>query len=40
MKTLPGPVRLPFIGSTLSFLLQKPEGNINNNNCNNSNTFN
>jgi len=40
---LPGPVRLPFIGSTLSFLLQKPEGNSNNNNnnnCNNSNTFN
>jgi len=33
MKSLPGPVRLPFIGA--SFLLQKPKGNNNNNNNNN-----
>jgi len=37
-RTLPGPMRLPFIGGTSSFILQKPEGNsINNNNNNNNN---
>jgi len=39
MRTLPGPMRLPFLG-TASFLLQKPEGNINNNNNNNNNSDN
>jgi len=39
MKTLPGPLRLPFIGSSSSFVLQKPKGNNNNNN-NNSNSNN
>jgi len=38
MRTLPGPMRLPFIGSTFSVLLQKPEGNNNNNNNNNNNS--
>jgi len=36
MRILPG----PFIGSTASFLLQKPEGNSNNNNNNNNNNSN
>jgi len=39
MKSLPGPVRLPFIGGISSFLLQKPEGNNNNNNNNNNNVI-
>jgi len=34
MKSLPGPVRVPFIGGISSFILRKPEGNINNNNNN------
>jgi len=39
IKSLPGPIQLPFIGG-ISFLLQKPQGNNNNNNNNNNNTFN